>query len=225
LKTCTACRRQLPLSSFGRSARAKDGLRSQCLECNRARARKAYTFAGPPRVITCGWCGKQHEARNPKTKWCSGLCKTRAAEARRAAKAAARPPRRCLKCGAEVAHRTGRAVCADCKVDRRPYFAEKERERTLRKYGLAEAEWHAMLAAQGGLCAICRTDTPGGRGERWHIDHDHATNRVRGLLCHNCNVGIGNFQDSPELLEQAARYLREVTCRPLRTATLSSSSS
>jgi hypothetical protein len=225
LKTCSECRRQLPLTAFGRFARAKDGLRYQCLECNRVRARKAYTFAGPPRVIVCGWCGNQHEARNPRTKWCSGLCKTQAAEARRTAKAGERPSRRCSRCGVEVETRVGTPVCPDCRVDRRDTGPQRDRARTLRKYGLTEAEWDAILAAQGGLCAICNTDTPGGRGERWHIDHDHATNRgVRGLLCHNCNVGIGNFHDSPELLEQAARYLREATRRPLTTATLSSSS-
>jgi hypothetical protein len=104
--------------------------------------------------------------------------------------------------------RVGFPVCESCRVDRRSYLAIKERQRTLRKYGLTEADWDRMLTEQGGRCAICRTDTPGGRGERWHIDHSHATDKVRGLLCHNCNVGIGNFKDDPALLDSAAAYLR-----------------
>jgi hypothetical protein len=49
--------------------------------------------------------------------------------------------------------------------------------------------------------------SPGGRGERWHIDHDHVTDKVRGLLCHSCNVGIGNLQHDPQILMAAARYV------------------
>ena len=40
-----------------------------------------------------------------------------------------------------------------------------------------------------------------------HLDHDHATDQVRGLLCRNCNLGLGSFKDSPELLRRAAFYL------------------
>src|SRR5262249_33531137 len=100
-------------------------------------------------------------------------------------------------------------VCPDCKKDRRDPAAEaaKERRRTLRKYGLTEMDWDRMLAAQRNCCAICHTDKPGGKGERWHIDHDHVTNQGRGLLCHNCNVGIGNLRDDPEIIKRAAAYV------------------
>jgi hypothetical protein len=91
-------------------------------------------------------------------------------------------------------------------VDRRD-GSVRDRQRTLRKYGLTEEGWAEILATQGGRCGICRTDVPGGRGERWHIDHCHETNRVRGLLCHNCNVGLGNFRDSPSILAAALDYL------------------
>lgn len=64
-----------------------------------------------------------------------------------------------------------------------------------------------MFAAQGGRCAICGTDEFNGRGNRPHLDHDHTTGKIRGLLCHSCNTGMGALGDSPEILREAAAYL------------------
>lgn len=73
-------------------------------------------------------------------------------------------------------------------------------------YGITLTEWETLLAAQGGRCAICDTDEPGGRGD-WHVDHSHETGEVRGLLCHACNTGIGSLKDDPALLRAALTYL------------------
>ena len=70
-----------------------------------------------------------------------------------------------------------------------------------RRYGITAEHADRMLAEQGGLCAICR-EAPG-----VHVDHDHATERVRGLLCFNCNQALGNFRDRRDLLLRAAMYL------------------
>lgn len=73
------------------------------------------------------------------------------------------------------------------------------------KYSLNIAEYEKMLAAQGGVCAIC-----GGvneNGSRLSVDHDHKTGKVRGLLCSKCNSGIGFFRDSISALVSAIRYL------------------
>lgn len=67
-------------------------------------------------------------------------------------------------------------------------------------------QYEAMLSAQGGLCAICRKVNSDGR--RLVVDHNHATKEVRGLLCSNCNRGIGCFQDSPILLTATIEYLK-----------------
>lgn len=75
-----------------------------------------------------------------------------------------------------------------------------------RKYGIGWAEYCALLARQRGLCAICGSDKPGGRG-LMHVDHDHATGRVRGLLCNACNRAIGQMADDPVRLRAAADYL------------------
>ena len=75
-------------------------------------------------------------------------------------------------------------------------------------YGITPEEYQSRLDAQGGSCAICGTTSPGGKWARMHVDHDHATGRIRGLLCTNCNRGIGYLSDNPERLERAASYLR-----------------
>jgi hypothetical protein len=74
----------------------------------------------------------------------------------------------------------------------------------LRKtYGLTLEDYEAMLEAQDYGCAIC-----GGQGSRrLVVDHCHATERVRGLLCDKCNIGLGWFRDDPELMDRAIGYL------------------
>lgn len=72
-------------------------------------------------------------------------------------------------------------------------------------YGLRRGEFASLLEEQGGLCKICFRVDPAGRNLA--VDHDHATNKVRGLLCSSCNIGLGNFRDNPSLLRAAALYL------------------
>lgn len=87
-----------------------------------------------------------------------------------------------------------------------------ERNKTLkRKYGIGVAQYEQLLEAQGGVCAICHKPEETlfhGKPRRLAVDHDHATNRVRGLLCHNCNRAIGLMRDDSERLAQAAVYLK-----------------
>jgi len=73
--------------------------------------------------------------------------------------------------------------------------------RLAKKYGMTEADYEHLLNAQNGCCAICS------ERERLYIDHDHATGRVRGLLCNLCNLAIGKFRDSPMVLRAAAAYI------------------
>lgn len=86
----------------------------------------------------------------------------------------------------------------------------RNRKHNLRKalltYGLTMEQYETMLASQNGLCAICG-GTSNGRSEHLHIDHDHATGKVRALLCHTCNTGVGLFNDDPELLQKVIAYL------------------
>lgn len=61
----------------------------------------------------------------------------------------------------------------------------------------------AMRAAQNGLCPICERVL-----EKFHVDHCHETGRIRGLLCPDCNRGIGGLKDSRKIVLRAAAYLR-----------------
>lgn len=74
-----------------------------------------------------------------------------------------------------------------------------------KKYGINTDDVNAKLVEQNG-CAICHTWQPGVKG--WHIDHNHTTMKTRGILCHQCNVGLGNFADDMNAIESALHYLQ-----------------
>jgi hypothetical protein len=102
---------------------------------------------------------------------------------------------------------------------------EKERDTRLRReFGITLEQYDAMLAEQGGCCAICgqppaivgyRASRRPGRPTRpiLVVDHDHQTGKIRGLLCIHCNRGLGFFKDSPELLRFALKYMEEAEAR------------
>ena len=75
----------------------------------------------------------------------------------------------------------------------------------VRKYGLTLADLAAMRESQRGCCAACGDSL--GLGNETHVDHDHHTGAVRGLLCRPCNIGIGYLKDSPLRARKIAAYL------------------
>ena len=81
-------------------------------------------------------------------------------------------------------------------------------QRLLEKYGITLEDYELMMENQNHTCKICGTDEARGRGT-WHVDHCHTTGKVRGLLCYNCNVGLGNFKDNAAVLASAIKYLNE----------------
>ena len=109
-------------------------------------------------------------------------------------------------------------ICKDCKPPAPPKPARKIRlpgtitkeeqtyEAKLRwvkhKYGLSKEQYEAMMSAHNGQCDICKQPS-----EVLHIDHCHATGKVRGLLCQYCNKGLGLFRDSIDSLLNAIQYL------------------
>lgn len=71
------------------------------------------------------------------------------------------------------------------------------------RYGLTPETWEQLFDSQERRCAICRTDS----AKNWHTDHCHKNKQVRGILCLNCNTGLGKFKDNPEALLRAISYL------------------
>lgn len=105
----------------------------------------------------------------------------------------------CRPCNAEMAAE---------KRQRQPIQSREVMRRSRLKniWGLTEEAFEEMLRLQDGGCAICKSTEPRGRG-KFHVDHDHATGKIRGLLCHSCNTGLGQFKDSVGRLSAAIDYL------------------
>lgn len=80
-----------------------------------------------------------------------------------------------------------------------------------RKYGITLQEYAQRIVDQNGVCAICKqpeTHMRNGKLKALAVDHDHKTGAVRGLLCSDCNTGIGKLKDDPEIMKSAIRYLQ-----------------
>ena len=130
-------------------------------------------------------------------------------------------PRRCKRCGhvklaTEMADRWSRHICKACYSDagnewQRGHPDEAARHKRnhhlLKTFGITLAEFEVMLESQQGSCASCADELVDPRGYGPHVDHDHDTGKVRGILCFGCNVGLGAFRDDPRRLRAAAEYL------------------
>lgn len=90
------------------------------------------------------------------------------------------------------------------KYRRNPEVKKRyEDYRIKKRYGITTKEYWELVAKQNGKCAICSKSD----GKKLHIDHNHKTGKIRGLLCGNCNRGIGMFEDNVFLIESAKVYL------------------
>jgi hypothetical protein len=87
----------------------------------------------------------------------------------------------------------------------------KQRSR-LKRYNSTITEYNQIISNQNNQCAICnRVFDPISRQTTAHIDHNHKTGKIRGLLCGSCNRAIDLLQDDPEVCKNAAAYLTETT--------------
>ncbi len=105
-----------------------------------------------------------------------------------------------------------RGECRDCtnKTKRRIYSENKEKARLYsikKRHNISPKQYYALVKKQEGLCAICHTPLSSLNRKAIHIDHCHATGKVRGVLCNQCNWGLGHFRDSVLYLDAAKQYL------------------
>jgi len=96
------------------------------------------------------------------------------------------------------------------RIVRKPYCSQHQAAETFantldRRYGISVEQYEAMLIEQCGKCDIC--DVEMGPGINPNVDHCHETGAVRGLLCNQCNQGLGYAKDSIEILQNMQRYL------------------
>lgn len=93
-------------------------------------------------------------------------------------------------------------VCVECRL-------QKTFRKKLKLYnrGMTEKEYDDMLYLQRNECAICNKKL--GEGQDVTIDHCHDTNLIRGILCRNCNMGLGQFRDCIGYIKNAAKYLQK----------------
>mgnify|MGYP000933626974 CR=1 FL=1 len=198
-RVCTCCGIEQDESAFSR--RSDNGrLRSECRSCVRRRVAE-WKARNPERVKATNRATQARMRRDPE-RYAKVL-------AQDAARRRAKNPRK------------GKAFTAQCERCHQEFnYVYRQRHRTVcdlcRKHDNA---WHAygLTGPQAedlrsrGACDICGTDSPGGRYGRWHIDHDHETGKVRGLLCSPCNTSLGLLGDDPARIRRAAEYLERNT--------------
>ena len=192
MKRCIDCHVEKPLSDFPSAPRRSDGHGSYCKVCMLMRSRVSYR----KRMAAKGRTVQPARVLPDGTRRCPDCGEVKALE---------EFPRN--KNGSK-----GRgSYCKPChnargvaSKQRSGGFQEYHRRH---RYGMAVGEFDEMLREQGGLCALC--------GERpaEHVDHDHLFGHVRGILCFNCNGGLGQFKDRVDIMAKAIDYLERTTWR------------
>lgn len=183
MKICTKCKCTKGLDEFDAHSGRPDGHIGYCKECRRRQYNARYA------INKNGVRDRQKEYRE------SIICDM-FLRAECTAKAVARSRK----------HRERKRMLPD--------YAERvkmeNRNTVLNRHGVNKEQYDKMDALQDGKCKICGGVNKSGR--RLAVDHCHTTGKIRDLLCSKCNVGIGNFNDNPELLLIAAEYLKAHKC-------------
>ena len=114
----------------------------------------------------------------------------------------------CRNCGGTLRYTHGSKQCAPCKDAARIRWRNKRTKENRSdywgaQYGLQKNEANLLLEKQNNKCAICKNIS-----DKWHIDHCHSTGKVRGILCPQCNLLLGNAKDNINILINAIQYLK-----------------
>jgi hypothetical protein len=156
----------------------------------------------------CQRCGGTYQPTSPGQKYCGkqkvkGTCSWHVAQ---------EITRRYLKENPAKRAQYSATFMTRLKQDPQRYEAwlQKSRDKNLRVHGLTREQYGTQLAAQNGTCGICfqpHGRALCGRSKDLAVDHDHETGALRGLLCDDCNIGLGLFHDDPQRLMNAALYI------------------
>lgn len=195
LKTCACCMKALPLDLFQADAQKHDGFRSWCKPCRKLKNR-GYVEQWKERrkgvILTeklCSIC----KVTKPISTFVKDSCRPDGFHVY------------CSECRAPLQRKHARAF----KMREPERKTRQDRGTWLRsKYKLSLELFEKLIEEQGGVCMICKVAPSGIGTNHWNVDHDHVTGRRRGLLCGNCNRGLGLFKDDPARCEEAASYLR-----------------
>jgi hypothetical protein len=119
----------------------------------------------------------------------------------------------CIRVKRKVLHKRNPQIALKRNARKREIYATEEfkaqqRKRYYKKrYGITIEQYEKMLKAQNGVCAICGENNNHKTQRHLHIDHNHQTGKVRGLLCIRCNTIIGNSKENTEILKKAIEYI------------------
>lgn len=188
-KTCFTCEEEKPRTEFY-GAMTFDGLAGSCKSCTGSKQRTKY----------------KHRPKNPDCppghKKCTACFEVKTAEE------FSKHPR-----GADGRLTQCKACVKAKNAARAAALPQKRRAAGLKQnYGITYDQYERWLELRGHSCEICGYEMPKdarGAAARLHVDHDHSTGALRGLLCSKCNAGLGHFKDDPGLLYVAAEYLEE----------------
>lgn len=190
LKICSKCEIELSLDNFYIDNSKKDGLTISCKNCQKIKYREKYP-------------------EKPKAKEGFKFCSNT----------------KCEKAGIEQPiinfHKRNNRKSGYMSWCKKCYGSCREKYRKTKRYKESSkkselkfsckkvritVEFYNSLPKE---CSICQSKDPGGNARQFLKDHDHETGKFRGLLCSNCNFGLGQFQDNPKLLQKAIIYLNK----------------
>jgi len=173
---------------------------------------------GRPKRFPTGQCVTCGEPAAPTYKHCEACLDKRCDQKTKAAAQRAKRWRQaglCFHCGRE--RKPGYLQCEihvqqHAEQTRKRWMRPEHKERVYftaikRNFGLSRQEYEQLLLMQGRACAICRWQPHQDGRQHLHVDHDHETGRVRGLLCTGCNTMLGRMGDDPALFARAISYL------------------
>lgn len=167
---------------------------------------KEYRDRGRQKLRDAGLCIHCGKAPKKETSQLCQPCTTKNVERRKILAEKKTKQGFCSSCLTRKAEE-GMRLCGHCLKMKRGSPQDKLRKRCL-TYGITEQDYYRMIDDQDNKCLICGSG-PGGRWGQFDIDHCHDTGKVRGLLCHECNKGLGCFRDNKESLKKAIEYLEK----------------